>query len=320
MAEISSAPSTPAGAPAAPSNSAPSAPAAPRAPSNQTGLPAPRGDASPLDSAPRKVSPPGEPARYRAVVNGKEVFLSGEQLARDYQLAEASRQKMEEAARSRKQVDAVLRKFKEDPYSAIEELLRHEMIGHDPDKVVTEMLIKQMERKALTPEQRELLETREKLSKYERQEQERAERERTEREQRLIQQEVERIEQEAIQAIQGSDLPQDARSFERVMKYVALAHRRGRTDVGPADVIERVRQDYEKELQHFVGRYDADRLAGLLGDDNLGKLQQRAVQQFRQAPADPPAAPAAPRPRREAADNSPKTIQQVLEDIRKGRA
>jgi hypothetical protein len=117
---------------------------------------APAGDAGGA-AAPAAETPPAE-RKFKVKVNSQEREISEADLTRDYELRQASHERMQRAAESEKQYQARMKKLDEDPWFYWKEK------GIDPDKAAEERLLKKLEFEMLSPEQKALHKERQALA------------------------------------------------------------------------------------------------------------------------------------------------------------
>lgn len=225
-----------------------------------------------------------EPRRFRVKVDGQEIEVGEDELVSNYQLRRVSQQRLQDAAMAQRQVQQLLQLVKQDPIQGLQKILSHPSIGGDMKKIATEFLAKQFEREAMDPRDRELMEAKEQIARFEREKQELAQAEEQKRNQQFVQQYARDVETKMVSAVEGAGLPKSQRTFDRIVYYLREGLSRG-YELEPKDVIPWVREDYEKDVRELISSREAPDLARLLGDDTVEKIRKHTVAQYKQAQA-----------------------------------
>ena len=285
--------SMPASTPPPVAPSAGNPPAAPAAPAAE----APKGDPAKPETS-KSPEPAKEPPRkFKVVTDGEEEELDEPELIRRAQRGKSADKKYQEAAATRKQFEGFVAKIKADPIKGMQALLAHPQIGHDLRKLATDYLAAEFEREAMSPEQRELHETKQKLKEYEEEKRAAAEAQVEAEASEFRKSYAGRVEKEILEAIQPSGLPVTEFVFGRVTYYLRESLRRG-LDLTAADVVPLVRADYDREIKSLLGGLDGQVLADMLGGDTLEKIRKRDLEEYKKA-----SQPAAPVPAAEEAED-----------------
>jgi hypothetical protein len=103
-------------------------------------------------------APAPEPRKFKVKINSQEREISEADLTRDYELRQASHERMQRAAETEKQYNARMKKLDEDPWSYFKEK------GIDPDKAAEDRLLKKLEFEMLSPEQKAIHKERQALA------------------------------------------------------------------------------------------------------------------------------------------------------------
>lgn len=213
---------------------------------------------------------PAEVRKYQLKVDGEDIEVDEDELKRGYGATKAAQKRMSDAAQMRKQAEELIHLLKTDPRKA----LSHPSLGHDPNKLAEMWLTEQLELAAMSPQQRELMETKQRLSQYEA-ERKAQDDERTAAENAKLQAHYENeYSNQIIDALQTGGLPKTEATVKSMAQYMSLALDNG-LDVSAKDVVSLVREDYQRSIKELFGAADEDTLAALLGDD-LGSKASKA--------------------------------------------
>jgi hypothetical protein len=161
-----------------------------------------------------KVTP--EIKKYKVKVDGKDTEVTEDELIRGYAHATAANRKFQEAAMSRKQAEEFIGMLKTDPIK----VLKDPRLGHDARKLAEEFLVAEMQKEMMTPEQKELMESKEKLRAFE--DQKKAEEKAKEEAQfeELKTKYTEEISSDIIKALESSHLPKTEHTVKRMAYYM----------------------------------------------------------------------------------------------------
>lgn len=207
------------------------------------------------------------PKTYRVKIDGEEVEISEDELLKGYQTTKSAQQRFNEAAMMRKQAEEFIKLAKSDP----RKLLSHPGIGVDLQQFANAILQEQLEEQLLSPEEKELRDTKRKLAEYEEakrlQEAQRQQEELDKYTQMYEQEYTEKI----IGALETSGLPKTEYTVKKIAEKMLIAAERG-LDVEPADVIQFVKADYMNDIKALFGSANEDILLSMLGDDVAKKV------------------------------------------------
>lgn len=232
------------------------------------------------DNPPPAGQKPGEGAaaaakrKLKAIIDGKEIEADEDEVIKGFQRSKAADKRFEDAAKMRKQAETfinLLKRSANDP-KVLEEIIAHPSIGGNFKKIAEQYLYDIIQRESMTPEQRELAETKEKLSQFEREKQE-AEKAETQRQMTELQNKyTKEYQTQIIQALDKSGLPKSEFTISRMARYMHMGLTRG-VELKADDVLDLVRQDYYNDLRSF-GTLPADKLVEILGEDVIKKLRE----------------------------------------------
>lgn len=200
---------------------------------------------------------------------------------------------------------------------AFRQLLGHKEIGLNHVEVAQEILAREFAREQLSPEQRELEDLKSERDRLKQEAEARA----AEAQQIRLEQHRAQVQQQLQRDIIGAldnpsisqGLPKTTEVVERVNKYL-IRDAQLRAQLDPQDprravplraehVLPLVKQDYQRDLQSFVGTLDAPSLISFLGEDIAKKIREHDLAQLRSAGPriETPSNPQRPRPQQQAA-------------------
>lgn len=207
------------------------------------------------------------PKTYRVKIDGEELDVTEDELLSGYQSTKSAQQRFNEAARLRKQSEELIRIAKTDP----KKLLAHPDIGVDLRQFANEILAEMVEEEMLSPQEKELRDTKKRLMEYEderRQAEEVAKNAEFEKYSQLYEQEYTT---NIVSALETSGLPKTESTVKKMASYMLLALENG-LDVKPSDVVEFVKNDYITEVNSLFGSADSDTILSLLGENISSKV------------------------------------------------
>jgi len=203
--------------------------------------------------------------KFKVKVNGKELEITQEDLVRDYQLAAASREQMQRAAKSKKTAEALIHLVKTNPKEALSKL------GVDVTAFIQSQVNEMVDDERMSPDEREKRDLQQKLSRYEKQEQDAAEAQKTEAQKAAYEVAAKDVAAKIQVALESVQIPRTHESAQRVAQYMFMAHKRD-IDLSAENAALLVREDYLTEVKSLLGSADEDTLIKLLGDDLAHKI------------------------------------------------
>jgi hypothetical protein len=218
--------------------------------------------------------------RYKVKIDGAESEVDEDELVRSYQLRKVSDKRLQEATQSRKQAEEFVNLLKNDPIK----LLSDPRIGHDVKKLAEEYLMKELENEMLSPEQRELKETKSKLKSYEDWKQEQEKAAITAQEQQVVSHYTQKYQQDIISALDKSGLPRSESTVNRMINYMSQSLENG-YGLEADDVVDLVKMDYIKDTKSLYQGVPDDVLLSILGDDIVKKVIKADLSRVRKNPA-----------------------------------
>lgn len=223
--------------------------------------------------------------KFAVKVAGEEMEVDFDELRRGYSHARAASMKMEEAAEvgkqakaERDQIVAELRQLFGTTDAATKFDIMRRKVGIDPVDFATKLLSHHLELEAMTPEQRAIMNERDRLRQE--QEQWRAEQQRIEEERRPMQ---ERYYQEQIAgfintAAAETGLPDTPATLQAVAQEMARLQGAGAIDQDLAHIAARsVKERIEHQTQTLMRDMGPEQLRAMLGDEAVGRLRQESI-------------------------------------------
>jgi len=204
---------------------------------------------------------------YKVKIDGQDIEVDESELLKGYQSTKSAQQRFNEAAMMRKQAEEFIKIAKTDP----RKLLSHPDIGIDLKEFANSILREQIEEQMLSPEEKEMRDTRKKLAEYEQARKEQEENAKQAEMDKYTKLYEEEYTSKIVGALETSGLPKTESTVKKMASMMLLALENG-LDVQPADVVEFVRRDYIAEVKSLFGAANEDIILSLLGDDITNKV------------------------------------------------
>jgi hypothetical protein len=225
----------------------------------------------------KKETNPDNPDKpYKIKVDGKEYNVGLEEALKLAQKGVGADKKFNEAFRLKQQAEQFIHQLKTDPMS----ILMNPNLGFDFKKMAQDYLAKEIEKEMMTPEQRELYDTKEKLRQIEDEKKQGEEKASQERMQQLVSHYSTEYEKDIQSALQTSGLPKTRGTVKRIAYYMQKGLERG-VELKAGDVIDLVRTDYIQEHNELYGSTDGDTLIKMFGDQTLKKLMEANLKKMK---------------------------------------
>lgn len=222
--------------------------------------------------------------KYSLKVRGqtveREYDLSNDDFMRDqFQLAEVSKQSMQQSAELKKLYEREMTRLKEDPFSVLAEL------GLDPEELSAGFISKKIEEMKKSPEQvekekymKELETAKAALKKLEQ------EKEDTENA-KLNQTAVVQLNEEIDKALMGhKSLPNKPLVRKRIADEMLWAMKNGFEDVTAEDVLPIVHKQMKAELNELHDNISEDALEDFVGRKNLDRAKKKRIEALTKVP------------------------------------
>jgi hypothetical protein len=220
---------------------------------------------------------PQNPDRpYKIKVNGREMDVSLDELKTLAQKAESAEQRFLEAGKMRKQSQTLVRLLKENPL----QVLSDPRLGIDIKKIAQDFLYAEIQKEQMTPEQRELHDTKQKLAEMEEEKKTSQKKIEDERFQELVKHHSTQLDKEISAALQTANLPKSPTTIKRVAFYMMEGLKRG-VELKASDVMDIVRNDYISDFRDMFGLADGETMTKVLGDEVVKKLREYDLNRLR---------------------------------------
>jgi hypothetical protein len=224
---------------------------------------------------------PVESPKYKVTIDGKETEVTLDELQRGYSHASAANQQLRQAAEDRKQAKALLQTLKENPRQILKNLP-----GFNEDDFVNSILDEKIRREledarmaSLSPEQREALELKERVAKYEAQEAEREKALKSEKFQQIADQYREEVMGEILTSLEGQNVPQKyvPHLIKEIAQHKANTLKQGyngkdKQAIPIAVIAKKVLEDFHETQKGLFSQADPDHLIKILGKEGIAKL------------------------------------------------
>lgn len=225
-------------------------------------------------------------------VNGKTEKVTVREAIKRAQLASASHEKMQQAAKIAKQaqqMQQLLELAEKNPAEFFK------MRGKSFDQIAEEALAKRFELAQMSPEQRELIETRQQLEAM-RAERENAQKEFKSHQERVVSQQVQqKLDQEIGEAFSQSSLPKEPFYVAQIAAEMLRAEKLGQS-LTAKDAADRVKSRWASSNRTILEGMDAKAILDFLGpkvqkalsDYELKRVTEESASQFSTGPASRP--------------------------------
>ena len=208
------------------------------------------------------------PPTFQVKVDGEMVDVSQEELLRGYSHGAAATQKFQEADRLNKQATGFIKELKNNPLS----ILMDKRLGLDFDKIIEQYTTQKAEYDGMSEEQRELITARQKIAKYESDNQQATKT----REEQAMAQHAEQIVDDIHVAIDAGSLPNNDFVVGRYINYLTIADQKG-IEVTPAALTELVAEDYREAITEMMGKASSEDLISMIGKDAMKGIRKHEV-------------------------------------------
>lgn len=247
--------------------------------SNPTGkAPEAKKTAEAPKAAPTETKAQEAARKFKLKVDGRDEEYSEADTLRLAQLGRASDKRFQEAAEMRKQSEEFVKLLKTP--EGLKQLAKNPNINLDLRKFAEDLLVDEMKKEALTPEQRRIEELQAQLREHETKKQE-LETQRQQAEQKALEDHyAQDFDQKITKAISTAGLPKTPETVKRMVNYMSNALENG-IDVEPENVIELVKQDYSKIMNDVCQQFDGEALIKILGDQITNKIRKFDLAQLR---------------------------------------
>jgi hypothetical protein len=254
---------------------------------------APVVESTPVETAPEAapvIAPvPVEPAKpskkqYNAKVNGKDQTfeLGDDEITQYISKAMAADAKFEEAALTRKQVEAFIQDLKSNPLN----VLKHPELGIDIKALAEQVLLSELEEAEKSPEQKKVEEMERKLREYEDKSKKLEEEKRNSEMARIKSEQFKQFDDDITSALEGSSLPKSPYVVKRItdtlIEALNIVDEKGNQvypDVTTKDIMPYVEDLMRSEMEQMFQTMPTEMLEKLVGKSHLTSLRKGRVAQ-----------------------------------------
>ena len=239
--------------------------------------------------APAAEPEPWRKAKHKVTVRDKEIEVPYEELVANYQLKRASYERLEEAARLKKQMDGLLAGLRDGAskgdFGPLKKLATK--LGYDVRRFSEAELTEALRQEQMTPEERRRadLDLKERELKHR---EETWEKKRTESEINRVAKQLESEYAQSIPAaLKAAGVPQTPYQQRRL---ASLLHEAIGSDTGLTveEAAQIVAEEYREEVTAHLGELDVDGVLALIGEERMKEVRRRDIERVRNGGAAPP--------------------------------
>jgi hypothetical protein len=259
------------------------------APAPQQGEAQEQGQPTNNAQAPKETQVQKEKRLLKAKIDGREETVDEETLLRHYQKERTADQKLREAAKMRKEMEAFYEALENDP----ESILNDPRLPIKKRDLAMKWLTEQIdeELKQVDPRDQELEEYRKKLEAYEKQEQEAKTKQEQEQYQAIVEKRKEAIATTLTKAMEMSPLSKDpetqAETLREMVLYMRLCRDAG-YQVTPEELAQHVEKGRMKSYQSVANQLEGDDLINFLGEAIVNKIRKADLARLQKQREVPP--------------------------------
>lgn len=204
--------------------------------------------------------------KFKLKVNGKQLEMDEKSVTAYAQKGMAADERFQKAAAREKQIDALLRKAKEDPDSFIKEIL-----GQDSLEYSKKRLSKELQELSLDPKEKELREYKRKVQAYEAEKAKAQQAEKKAQADKAVEHWTKHYDKVLPQSLKAVGLPL-TQDVIRHATDIMIANLEDGIDLPMEVIMELTKERYLESVKGFLGASDKDKLTELLGQDIVEKL------------------------------------------------
>lgn len=245
---------------------------------------------TPQQAAPKKEETPANlKKQYKAKVNGKEqsLELDDSEIVQYIQKAMAADEKFNEAAMTRKQVEAFINDLRKNPLS----ILKNPELGIDVKSLAEQVLLEELAEAEKSPEQKRMEEMDRKLKEYEEKAKKLEDEKRDADLQRIKAEQFKKFDDDIVDALQNTALPKSAYVVKRItdtlIEALSLEDDKGNQlypDVTVKDVMPFVEETIKAEMEQMFQVMPTEMLEKLVGKNHFNNLRKNRVAQAKAKP------------------------------------
>lgn len=227
--------------------------------------------------------------QFKTKVNGKEqtLELADDEITQYISKAMAADEKFQEAAMTRKQIEAFVQQLKSNPL----EILKHPDLGIDIKTLAEQVLLEELKESEKSPEQKKLEAMEKQLRDYEEKAKALEEENRQKEVQRIKAEQFAQFDNDITAALQGTNLPKSPYVVKRVtdtlIEALSLTDENGKQlypDVTVKDVMPYVEDLMRGEIEEMFQVMPTEMLEKLIGKSHLNNLRKNRVAQAKTKP------------------------------------
>lgn len=227
--------------------------------------------------APESVEPSSVPETFEVKVDGKVLKVSKDELIKNFQLEQASRARMQKAAKAQQeserqmqQIAEIFQILKSSPRDVFSEL------GVDFDALAEEHLLEKIRREQMTPEQRELDDLRKQREEWESEKKRRAEEQKRVAYERQVASAMEQIDADLLEALAKTGIKANHRMVALTGEIMLSAMQNGQSMTWE-EALSRAQTYRKSELSDYLGTIDPEALEQLLGSENVERIRKASL-------------------------------------------
>lgn len=201
------------------------------------------------------------------------------------ELAEGSREKFEEAASLRKQVESLVKELKSNPLA----ILRNKELGLDVKKLATQILEDELKEMEMTPEQKKLAEMERQLKEYEEEKKRISEEKKSAELEKARMQAMQQFDDEVTEALSSSKLPKSPYVVKRISDTLLEVYNMTDEEGNPMypeatvkDILPYVEEQINNEIKALFEVAPDDVLESMLGKGRLDKMRKNRIAKAKQ--------------------------------------
>lgn len=210
--------------------------------------------------------------KHKVKVNGQEFEVDDNELKSGYQTRKAADERFRAAAEKERRAEEMYRLLKEDPIA----LLKHPELGLNAQEIAEKLLLEKFDEEMLTDEQKELRNTKNKLSEFEKKQQEEAELKQKEVEKQKTDAGAKAINDMIVRVLKAHPkLPPTNQTVKRMAQYAIAVINDGRGDeINEDQIADWVYEDYKEEQKSLLSSLSDDQLFDYLGEELYNKVKK----------------------------------------------
>lgn len=220
--------------------------------------------------------------KVKAKIDGQEVEVTVSDLLKSYQKGQSADKKFQEAASVKKQASQLIKLLQTDPLA----VLKHPALGHKAEAIrelMEKELYEYVKLEAMDPKDRELHELKHKMKVYEDDKRREAEEASENEIKTLAEKYTTDYQKQIVDALEMGGLPKSPYTVKQMAYYMRQALDKGHR-LRAVDVVDLVKEDFQKMFGDLYGTADGDKLIALFGDDVAEKINKARLKKLQATP------------------------------------